>query len=58
MNINASVDELTDPKGLLRDLRGIGHWATGESEIKIFSPAQLDDVYQLIHQAYAIQMEI
>lgn len=58
VNINASVDELTDPKGLLRDLRGIGHWATGESEIKIFSPAQLDDVYQLIHQAYAIQMEI
>ncbi|BBN99692.1 hypothetical protein St703_23970 [Sporolactobacillus terrae] len=58
VNINASVDELTDPKGLLRDLRGIGHWATGESEIKIFSPVQLDDVYQLIHQAYAIQMEI
>lgn len=44
--------DLDDPKNLGRDVSSIGHYGTGEVETKLGNLAELDDVMDLIEQAY------
>jgi uncharacterized protein with ParB-like and HNH nuclease domain/predicted transport protein len=53
----ATVEELTDPKELTRDVRGIGHWATGDTEVRLSSADQLNAVMALVRQALDRQLE-
>lgn len=44
--------ELNDPLGLARDVRHVGHWGTGDVEVNLRTPEQLEAVMNLIEQAY------
>lgn len=57
LSLNLRMDELTDPKGLARDVAGLGHWGNGDVELTVSSPDQLDHAMYLVHQAYDRQSE-
>jgi len=54
----ATVEELTDPEEITRDVRGIGHWATGDTEVRLGSVKQLNAVMDLVRQALDRQLEL
>jgi predicted transport protein len=47
-----SYDQLDDPQQIARDVSNIGHWGTGDVEIKIDNIDELEYALSLIHQAY------
>lgn len=50
--INLSFGELQDPKGLTRDMRGIGHRGNGQYEINLDNNDGIPYVFGLIEQSY------
>jgi uncharacterized protein with ParB-like and HNH nuclease domain/predicted transport protein len=52
LSLNMDFDEVHDPKGLCKDVTGIGRWGNGDVEVGLSSPAQLDDVMALVKQAF------
>ncbi len=44
--------ELSDPRGMARDVSEIGHWGTGDTEVKLQRTEDLDYILGLIEQAY------
>lgn len=51
-HIDLPIEEIDDPKGLCRDVRSIGHWATGETEASIKDISQAEVLLNLIEQSY------
>lgn len=52
--IDIPPDELDDPRGLGRDVSKVGHYGTGQVEIKLSDPAELDYVMSLVKQSYLL----
>ncbi|HEY9086844.1 MAG TPA: DUF262 and DUF1524 domain-containing protein [Anaerolineaceae bacterium] len=50
--LNMPYMETVDPKGLCRDVTGLGHWGNGDVEVGLSSCDELDDVMELIEQAF------
>ncbi len=55
--LNIEFHELDDPRGLAVDVTNIGHWGTGNMEVKLSDPSQLRYVVGLIRQAFEKQMD-
>lgn len=49
--INVKQGRLCDPKGLARDISGVGHWGNGDYEIKASDDKELEYVMSLARQA-------
>jgi predicted transport protein len=49
--INMKSGELDDPKGMLRDVSGIGHWGNGDYEVVVDDTKNLEYLMSLIKQA-------
>jgi len=47
-------NELDDPHSLVRDVAGIGHYGTGDVEVRLTSMENIDKVMALIEQAYRL----
>lgn len=52
LSLNMKFSEINDPKGLCRDISGVGRWGNGDVEIGFSSLDQLDDVLALIRQSF------
>jgi predicted transport protein len=50
--LNMPFNEIDDPKSLCRDITTIGHHGNGDIEVRLSSLDQLDDVMELIRQAF------
>ena len=50
--LNMRFDEIDDPKGLCKDVTNVGRWGNGDVEVGLASPNEIDDVMELIRQAY------
>jgi predicted transport protein len=50
--IDLPVDKLNDPQKIGRDMRKIGHWGTGDTQIQITEENQVNYVLNLIKQSY------
>ena len=50
--VNLDIHEITDPLSLCRDVRKIGHYGTGNTEIVLKSFDELNAVFDIIQQAY------
>ena len=48
---------MIDPKGLCKDVSGLGRWGNGDVEVGISNLNELDDVMELIQQAFDKQLE-
>lgn len=55
--LNMPFDQVNDPKGLCRDVSGLGRWGNGDVEVRLSSPEQLDDVMALVQQSFELHME-
>ncbi len=56
LSLNMSFDEVHDPMGICRDVTGVGRWGNGDVEAKISSVDEIDDVLDLIQQAFDVQV--
>jgi uncharacterized protein with ParB-like and HNH nuclease domain/predicted transport protein len=55
LSLNMKFSEVIDPKGLCKDITGIGRWGNGDVEVGFDSLDQLEDVMALIEQAFHLQ---
>lgn len=58
LSLNIDFHQIKDPKGLCKDVSGLGRWGNGDVEVGLDSIHQLDDVMELISQAFEQQVEI
>ena len=54
--LNMSFPEINDPKGLCKDVTGLGRWGNGDVEVGLNSLAELPYVMGLVRQSYERQM--
>lgn len=52
MWLNLNKGELDDPKGITRDVSGVGHWGNGNYEIQIRSDDDLEYIMSLVKQSW------
>jgi uncharacterized protein with ParB-like and HNH nuclease domain/predicted transport protein len=57
LTLNMPFSEIKDPKGICRDVSGLGRWGNGDVEVYFELLDQLPDVMALVQQAYEYQME-
>lgn len=50
--INLEIHHVSDPLGLCRDVRNVGHYGAGKTEIILRNFNDLEAVFELIRQAY------
>lgn len=55
LSLNMDFDKIKDPKNLCRDISGLGRWGNGNVEVNLRNSAQLDDVMELVEQAFEYQ---
>ncbi len=55
--INLKRGELDDPKRIMRDVSGIGHWGNGDYEIQIDDEENIDYILSLVKQSYRLNMK-
>jgi predicted transport protein len=52
LHVSLNPDDVHMIEGFTRDMRGIGHWGTGDLEITLRSPAELEKAKPLLRRAY------
>lgn len=57
LSLNISFSDILDPKGLCKDVSGVGRWGNGDVEVGISNLNEIDDIMSLIQQAFDKQME-
>ena len=53
--VNMRFNEIADPKGLCRDVSGVGHLGNGEVELFLDFNTPIDDVMAIIEQSFRHQ---
>ncbi|HCX79025.1 MAG TPA: hypothetical protein DG577_06415, partial [Firmicutes bacterium] len=53
--VNMKFSDVVDPKGICKDTTGVGRWGNGDVEVFLVSLDQLDDVMEIIEQAFRLQ---
>lgn len=54
--LNMGFDEIVDPRGICRDVSGLGRWGNGDVEIGLVSVDEIPYVMGLIRQSFERQM--
>ena len=54
--LNVTFAEINDPKGLCRDVTGLGRWGNGDAEVSLKSLDELPYVMGLVRQSFERQM--
>jgi uncharacterized protein with ParB-like and HNH nuclease domain/predicted transport protein len=57
LSLNIDFDQIIDPKGLCKDVSGLGRWGNGDVEVGVSALGELDYVIELIQQAFEAQLE-
>ena len=50
ITINAKKGELSDPKGVARDISKLGHWGNGDYEVAVSDDKDLEYIMSLVKQ--------
>nr|WP_145164554.1 DUF262 and DUF1524 domain-containing protein [Paenibacillus terrae] len=53
--VNMRFADVSDPKGICRNVTGVGRWGNGDIEVFLDSLDGLDDVMAIIEQAFQLQ---
>jgi predicted transport protein len=56
IHIDIPHAQLHDPDDISRDVSDIGHWGTGDTQVKVSSMEEVDYVLSLIKQAYQLTL--
>lgn len=57
LSLNMEFGDITDPKGLAKDVAGLGRWGNGDVEVALASLDDLPYVLGLVRQAFEKQMD-
>ncbi len=57
ISVNMKFSDLIDPKGLCRDVTGIGRWGNGDVELYFENMGDIDSVMDIIMQSFLQQTE-
>ena len=55
LTVNMKFADVVDPKGLCKDITGVGRWGNGDVEVALNSLEELDDVMKIIEQSFRLQ---
>lgn len=55
LSANMKFADVVDPKGICKDITGLGRWGNGDVEIGMDSLDMLDDVMDIVEQAFRLQ---
>lgn len=55
LSVNMKFSEVVDPKGICKDITRLGRWGNGDVEMFLDSLDELDDVMEIIEQAFNLQ---
>ena len=56
LSLNMDFENIKDPKNLCRDISGLGRWGNGNVEVNLRDASELDDIIELVEQAFEEQM--
>lgn len=54
--LNTSFAEISDPRGLAKDVSNLGRWGNGDVEVSLTSMEELPHVMGLVRQSFELQM--
>lgn len=57
LSLNTQFETIKDPKGICKDVSGLGRWGNGDVEVGLENLSQLDYTMELIEQAFEEQVE-
>ena len=57
LSLNIDYNSISDPKGLCRDVSGIGRWGNGDVEVGLQSYSEIEDIMEFITLAFEEQFE-
>ena len=55
LSLNTEFDRIKDPRGICKDVSGLGRWGNGDVEVGLENPGELDYIMELIEQAFENQ---
>jgi predicted transport protein len=55
-SINMKFPEISDPKGICKDVAGLGRWGNGDVEVSLSSIEELPYIMGLVRQSFERQM--
>lgn len=56
LSLNIDFPSIIDPKGLCKDISSLGRWGNGDVEVGLYNLNELDDIMDLIQQAFDEQI--
>ena len=57
ISVNMKFSDIYDPKGICKDITGLGRWGNGDGELFMEHTTDVDDVMEIIEQSYRKQVE-
>ena len=57
LSLNTEFNSIKDPKGICKDVSGLGRWGNGDIEVGLENSSELDYIMELIEQAFEQQVE-
>lgn len=57
ISVNMKFSDIYDPKGICKDITGLGRWGNGDVELFMEHTADVDDIMEIIEQSYKLQAE-
>lgn len=57
ISINMKFSEVIDPKGICRDITGLGRWGNGDVELYMEHTADIDQIMEIVEQSYCMQAD-
>lgn len=57
LSLNTEFNSINDPKGICKDVSGLGRWGNGDIEVGLENYSELDYIMELIEQAFEQQVE-
>jgi len=56
LHLDINVSDLNDPNKSARDVSDVGHWGTGNTEVRLNPPDDVEYVMSLVEQAYRLTL--
>jgi uncharacterized protein with ParB-like and HNH nuclease domain/predicted transport protein len=57
LSLNIPFDEIKDPRGLCKDISGLGRWGNGDVEVGLETESDMNYILELVTQAFDIQSD-
>lgn len=57
ISLNMKFSEVIDPKGICRDITGLGRWGNGDVEVYMEHTSDVDQIMEIVEQSYRMQAD-